>query len=386
RRHQDGHIFRKGSAWYLRYYDYHFDENGNSIRLMKCRKLVDFGGEYRSKQSVRALADEILAPLNDTKASPLAVLTLAQFVEQRYLPFVKDHKRPSTYHGYLNLWKRYLKEHGATVLRDFRTVDGEHLLGDIRRQHDLSQTTMAHIKAFLSGIFRYAKRQGIINSENPIRDTVLPKCRPGGDTYAYSLEEITRMLNVLPEPAATIVATAAFTGLRSSELRGLLWENYDGKQIRVTQSVWRCHIQEPKTRASKAPVPVIAQLAQRLNVHREKAGLAGGGFVFPNTKGKPLCLNGLAHDVIRPAFAQAGLQWHGWHAFRRGLATNLHRLGVPDKTIQAILRHANVSVTQSCYIKTASEDALLAMQSLEYATSMQLERESAANIPHVQVM
>jgi len=32
--------------------------------------------------------------------------------------------------------------------------------------------------------------------------------------------------------------------------------------------------------------------------------------------------------------------WHGWHAFRRGLATNLHALGVDDKTIQAILRHS----------------------------------------------
>ena len=30
-------------------------------------------------------------------------------------------------------------------------------------------------------------------------------------------------------------------------------------------------------------------------------------------------------------------QWQGWHPFRRGLATNLHDLGVPDKTIQAIL-------------------------------------------------
>ena len=57
--------------------------------------------------------------------------------------------------------------------------------------------------------------------------------------------------------------------------------------------------------------------------------------------------------------------WRGWHGFRRGLATNLHRLGVPEKTIQAILRHANVSTTQTCYIKTAPEDARAAMNKLE---------------------
>jgi site-specific recombinase XerD len=34
------------------------------------------------------------------------------------------------------------------------------------------------------------------------------------------------------------------------------------------------------------------------------------------------------------------------------LATNLHELGVPDKVIQAILRHEDVKTTQKSYIKT----------------------------------
>ena len=57
--------------------------------------------------------------------------------------------------------------------------------------------------------------------------------------------------------------------------------------------------------------------------------------------------------------------WRDWHAFRRGLATNLNRLGVDDSVIQRILRHSHVAVTQACYIKTASEDAKAAMQKLE---------------------
>jgi integrase len=56
-----------------------------------------------------------------------------------------------------------------------------------------------------------------------MRDVVLPKGRPPGETFAYSLEEIKQMLEVLPEPAATITAVAAFTGVRKSELRGFLW-------------------------------------------------------------------------------------------------------------------------------------------------------------------
>ncbi|HEV2197169.1 MAG TPA: tyrosine-type recombinase/integrase, partial [Candidatus Acidoferrum sp.] len=57
-------------------------------------------------------------------------------------------------------------------------------------------------------------------------------------------------------------------------------------------------------------------------------------------------------------------EWHGWHAFRRGLATNLHALGVDDKTIQAILRHSNIGITQNIYIKSVNESQVSAMDTL----------------------
>ena len=58
-------------------------------------------------------------------------------------------------------------------------------------------------------------------------------------------------------------------------------------------------------------------------------------------------------------------EWHGWHAARRGLGTNLYRLGVPKKTIQATLRHANVSTTNTFYIKSAADDMRAGMAKLE---------------------
>ena len=58
-------------------------------------------------------------------------------------------------------------------------------------------------------------------------------------------------------------------------------------------------------------------------------------------------------------------EWHGWHAARRGLGSNLYRLGVPDIVIQRILRHANVSTTASYYIKSAADDTRVAMAKLE---------------------
>jgi integrase len=375
-RHQQGYLYRKGSLWLLRYYDSEFSAQGMVGRVQKTKRLAKVGPECPNKTAARDLAREFLDSINLARKTPEAAMTLACFVETRYLPFVEMHKRISTFHGYRNMWRRYLKPRGEIMLREFRTVNGERILESISTEHKLTSTTLAHIKAFLSGIFRYAKRQGVINSENPMRDVVLPKGKPAGETHAYSLEEITQMLNVLPEPAATIVALAAFTGVRKSELRGLLWENYDGGQVLISQSYWRGHALEPKTRQSRAPVPIIAQLAQRINCHRTLSGGPAKGWMFPSPAGKPINLDALAADVIVPLVTKAAVQWHGWHAFRRGLATNLHQLRVADKTIQRILRHANVSVTQACYIKTADSEVASAMQRLErfleYAPNMHL--------------
>ena len=252
-RYQKGYVYKKGNLWLIRYYDYRVLSDGTIERIQRAHKLVDAVGEYRSKAAARKLAEEFLAPLNSGRATPQSTMTLTQFVEGQYLPFVESHKRISTYHGYRNMWKRYLRTRGEIALRDFRTVDGERILAEVTETNNLTSTTLAHVKAFLSGVFRFAKRRGVLNSENPMREVVLPKGNAAGDTYAYTLEEITQMLNVLPEPAATVVAAAAFTGARRGELRGFLWQNYDGEQIFVSQSYWRRHRAQEEKKPGSGP-------------------------------------------------------------------------------------------------------------------------------------
>jgi integrase len=135
-------------------------------------------------------------------------------------------------------------------------------------------------------------------------------------------------------------------------------------------------VDEPKREKSNGAIPVIAQLRLFLDRHRARSGNPHQGYILQSPQGKPLNLDALAKDVIRPAFEAAKLPWHAWHAFRRGLATNLNRLGVPDKVIQQILRHANVTTTMNIYVKMVSQDATVAMKTLEAncATTVQQER------------
>jgi integrase len=187
----------------------------------------------------------------------------------------------------------------------------------------------------------------------------------------------------IAEPARTVVLVAALSGLRKGEIAGLRWEDYTGKELKVRRSVWNSTINEPKTKASGAAVPVMRQLADALDAHRERMGQLAVGFIFQGGTGRPMSLDNLAKRVIQPAIEKCGvcklskdehktdghlfeqdknlLVWRGWHAFRRGLGTNLHALGIPDKEIQAILHHSNITVTQSSYIKALTESQVSAM-------------------------
>jgi hypothetical protein len=124
----------------------------------------------------------------------------------------------------------------------------------------------------------------------------------------------------------------------------------------ISRSIWNGRVTETKTRKSRAPVPVIRQLAERLEMHRLRSGGLTTGPILVNSLGKPLSLQNILHPVILPALNRCEIcgkakashkgvdheyerddsvpKWHGWHAARRGLGSNLHRLGVRELVIQ----------------------------------------------------
>ena len=253
----------------------------------------------------------------------------------------------------------------------------------------LSRNTLKHVKSVISAIFTLAKQQDYFDGSNPVHGSAVDPTAPEPvEGYAYDLEEIRRILSVLPAPADVAFAIAAYAGLRHGEIQGLQWSDLRDGQLWITRSVWGNVVNEPKTKKSKAPVPVIRQLAERLEMHRLRCGNPQAGPIFANSLGGRSNLNNLLARTILPALnrcTHCGVsegkphlkkdhdykrderipQWHGWHACRRGLASNLNRLHVDDSVIQRILRHSQISVTQSCYIKTTDSDVRGAMQKIE---------------------
>lgn len=374
-----GTITRHRGFWCLRYRER--IREGDTIKtVQRSRRLAPVDALHKTRRSVEPLAQTLLEPINKIPA-PYVAIRLGDFAENAYFPHLETKRRPSTLRGYRQMWQRYLKPRCANlVMHDAETRTVQALLDTISAEDKLAPQTMAHIKHLVGGMFHFAIAQGHLprGTINPVTFAET-EAIPDFDGRAYSLEEIALMLSVLSEPSRTVVALAAFTGLRAGEVRGLTWEAYTpGDEnslgvIRVLKSVWRGRIGEPKNSRSKAPVPLIPQLEALLERHREASGSPASGPIFANGKGKALDLDSLCHRQMKEPLKASGIEWEGWHGFRRGLATNLERIGVRESIAAMVLRHSNDRVTRKHYIKPPTLEAIAAMRRLS-ETLLALEK------------
>lgn len=374
-REQKGEAYVKDGTWYARWYDWRVVD-GELKRRRFC-KSIGPKASLTTKQA-EAIAKEIAEAVNKPALPSHTAVRFSEYVESFYLPRLKRDMKPSTYRGYTTVWTALQPFVRDFWIRDMIPSDIETVLGNMADTGRFNKHTIQHVKFFLSGGFRIAIVNNYYHGSNPVEPVSLPKnVREPEETHAYSLEEVLAMMAAVPEPASTMIAAVAFTGVRKGELRAFRWENYLNGKMAVKQSIWNGVATSPKSKKSRRAIPIIQQLAERFAVLRDGQDSPIAGPVFPNGRNKATCPDSVLNRVMMPAFRLHGIEWHGWHAFRRGCATNLHRLGVDDWTIAEILGHEDVAVTRKCYIKSDNEKAKAAMEQL----SERLDSVVATNRP-----
>lgn len=386
-RNQQGQIVRDGSSWVLRFYEDRALPNGKTQRVRTKKVLCQYAlhplrGTSSDLEFLRArYADKIaqwLAPVNAGHAITVGSINLAHFVEQSYWPRCQWrvttpagnelHMEQSTLQGYRDLYRRHIQSASIAKIKlaDFTPRVGQRFIESL--DQNLSHQTHMRIKNFLSGVFSWAIVEGAYRHANPMSEV-----KAGGRTkgsmdlsnlseseklrrskiqaandHAYTLEEVAEMMNKLPEPARTICTLSAFTGLSRSELWGLKWEDYDGEFIEVKRKIVDSVVGAPKTEARQEKLIIVPAIQKLLLKYKEAFPPVGSGWMFRGEKGGPLNLDNLSRRDIPKHIDGA---WFGWHAFRRGLGTRLNEAGIDDKTIQMILRHADVSTTMAYYVQ-----------------------------------
>ena len=364
---QQGQVFKRHGAWFVRYWEKVRQKDGTLKREQPTVRLCS-ATDYPKKSEVLPLAAEYMARVNKLASSEHAGITIADFVDRVYFSAVTGDLADSTVKGYRDAWRCHLKSRiGNMKIRDFRTVDAAYLMRALGDEHgiNLAHATYVHAKVTLSAIFTHAKNVGAYEGANPVTGVKAPKGkRHGRKRLAYTLEEEVQHLKLFTDMPVVqaVIGTAAFAGLREGEIRGLCSEDDEGEILNIRRSVWRTKVKDTKTHEDDEDpgvVPIIRPLRLLLDSVKPKHG-----WLFPNTIGGTLDLHNLAERVVKPSFRKNGVVWKGWHAYRRGLATNLSELGIPDIVIRAILRHEDVRTTRR-YIKSVPRCVTEAMNQLE---------------------
>jgi integrase len=178
--------------------------------------------------------------------------------------------------------------------------------------------------------------------------------------------------------------TAAFTGLRASELRGLRWADIDlvKREVRVTQRADRFNdIGSPKSKQGRRTVPLPAILTQvlrewRLVCPKAKTGecddqgkaIAVLKYAFPNGAGNIETHANIVRRGLWPTWIQAGIisphdvksaaptaKYKGMHCLRHFFASwcinppSAGGMGLAIKQVQERMGHASVLMTSDRY-------------------------------------
>jgi integrase len=180
-----------------------------------------------------------------------------------------------------------------------------------------------------------------------------------------------------------LLLTAIFSGLTSSELRGLTWDDvdFDRRVLTVRQRADRWDVLgPPKSDAGKREVPlapvVVAALREwKLACPRLAAdGAKRLRFVFPDSDG-----NVDSHHNIHRSTGLGRVQFaagitadprapkYGLHSLRHTAASLFIEQGFSPKRVQALMGHSSIGMTFDCYghLWPSAEDDQVAMAQVQ---------------------
>jgi len=366
-RHQDGVLYESSGAFYVRHFD-----TVDGVRKRVSHRLCFKDDKHYSLtcKAVKDLRDEHMAIVNaevEDRANVQDML-IADYWTNTYLPFVTANLKPSTVAGYEQIWNQFLEDHfTGRTLREYETHHGSVFLTGLSKKY--GRRTVAHVRSLASGIFTSAINDGLLkmNPWSQVKTKIKPKAPK--DTASYSLAELEEIVTLLKNrvDGQLVVCLAGMMGLRPSEIVGLDWADVsvEGRALRVRQAVVRGVVGTTKTDVDTV-LPMIQPVIGLFELWRAKRGNPDGGWVFPNRTGDPLNIRDFVALVLRPA---CGKKWKSLYAFRRGAASILTQLTGNPIAASQLLRHKNISVTMTAYIKADRTALTNGMKLLEESLS-----------------
>jgi integrase len=344
-------------SWVVDYVDAQGDRH---IRTFERKKEAD---AYHAAVQVDVAKGVHTAPSQSITVEKAAEDWLAYVeLEGREQSTLKQYRE----HVHLHIEPRF----GSTKLAKLTTPLINQFRDDLLR--DLSRPLARKVLVSLKSILKDARRRGNIAS-NPAEGVSVGIDKRGKRRLKVGVDiptpaEIRRILDAAQPHWRAILVTAAFTGLRASELRGLPWANVDLTRhpvihVRQRADAWRS-IGRPKSAGSERNIPIGPFLVNVLKQWKLQVGHQA--LAFPAADGGPETIARVVRSGFWGAQTAAGVtaigsdgkvrpKYSGLHALRHFYASwciNRRRDGgleLPLKIVQERLGHASITLTADTY-------------------------------------
>ena len=265
---------------------------------------------------------------------------------------------------------------------------------DRLRDEGRSGTMVRYILRTLGGLLSDSQERGLL-VRNPVREMRerrkgRKRKADGQDRRGRKLQvgvdiptpdEIRLIIAAAPTSKRPLLLTEIFTGLRSSELRGLRWKDIDLKnaELHVRQRADKYReIGPPKTEAGERTIPLPPMVVSALREWKLACPKGPLDLAFPNGKGNVEFHVNLIQRILWPLQIAAGVtrpvpddqgapqrdtdgnpvveaKYPGLHALRHFYASwCINRkqdggLELPPKSVQQRMGHSSIVVTMDTY-------------------------------------
>jgi integrase len=361
RRFQNPQPEKVGNCWYIRVWE---DVYTGGVRIRK-RKRIKLADASKGQREVQKLAADKLRRLNSGLVQVGAGVNFMHYVENEYRTKYLSALAKPVRDCYESIVKLHLDPaFGSGSLADLTRSSLQGYL--VNRAGGVEYPTLLKIRDALSSILRSAVDAEFLE-KNPLDGLKLPKDkRPRRAKPVLTPRQFYQLLELMPEPYATMVCVCVWAALRASEVIGLRWRDIKPDAIVISERYYRGDWDSPKTEASAAPIAVEPELIARIERLKSleisvRAGRAVRKFrlvkssgpddlVFQSVKdGKPMRDSNVLRRFIKPAARQLGIGFCNWQTLRRSCATWMVQSGGDVKSVQGQMRHTRASTTLDIY-------------------------------------
>ncbi len=352
-------VFKRGKSWYADY------------AIGGKRKMRSFGPH--KKMAELFLKDIELKEVRGELDLLQDNISLDQFI-RKYIEYCQLNK---SYHtcevdlGRIRVFQKFFQERGVGRLMDITPRIIEEFKASLLKR--CKPRTINHYLVFIKAMLNKAVEWKHLR-ENPLKG--LKKLKDPGlrEPRYFSKTEIEKILETAHPFMQKVTKILLYTGMRRSELVYLTWEDIDfqNKRIRI-QSKPESGFHTKSYRPRSVPMnPELEKLLMDLPPH--------GKFIFDNGKGQPLHHPDYYTQEFIKILKKADIRDGSLHSLRHTFASYLVMGGVDLRTVQELLGHSTLKVTEQ-YSHLSPDHRARAVGVLDFETKLKQNEPNSSPAP-----